>query len=97
MNPPNTFEIDAEYTRALARDLDVASTFAAPSPTPLPDDAMVAGFVDILSQALSNLTARSEQLHADTAHIARSGFALADAAEATDNAASQAFQGFQVS
>lgn len=97
MNPLSTFEVDPEHTRSLARDLDEASQFHAPEHAALPGNPTVVDFVNILNQAITNLTARSEQLHADTAHIARAGFALADAAEATDNAAGQAFNGFQVS
>ena len=96
MNPSHTFEIDLEYTRALARDLDVASTFTPPQPAALPTDPSLADFVGLLNQALNNLTARSQQLHADAAHIARSGFALAQAAEATDGSASSALQGLRV-
>lgn len=96
MNPSHTFEIDLEYTRALARDLDVASTFTPPQPAALPTDPSLADFVGLLNQALNNLTAHSRQLHADAAHIARGGFALAHAAEATDGAASSALQGLQV-
>lgn len=97
MNPPHTFEIDPEHTRSLARDLDQASLFQAPEQAALPRDATVAEFVDILNQAITNLTARSEQLHADTAYLARAGFAMADAAESADNSASFAFKGFRVS
>ena len=96
MTPPHTFEIDPEHTRSLARDLDEASRFSAPEPAALPSDATVSSFVDILHQAIGNLTARSEQLHTDTAQLARAGFAMADAAESTDNAASTAFNGFRV-
>lgn len=96
MNPSHTFEIDLEYTRSLARDLDMASTFTPPQPAALPTDPSLADFVGLLNQALNNLTARSQQLHADAAHIARSGFALAQAAEATDGAASSALQGLRV-
>ena len=96
MNPSHTFEIDLEYTRSLAHDLDVASTFTPPQPAALPTDPSLADFVGLLNQALNNLTLRSQQLHADAAHIARGGFALAQAAEATDDAASSALQGLQV-
>ncbi len=96
MNPAHTFEIDLEYTRSLARDLDVAAAFTPPQPAVMPTDSTLADFVGTLNHALDNLTARSQQLHADVAHVARSGFALADAAEATDSAASSAFDGFQV-
>src|SRR5690625_7616574 len=87
MNQAHAFEIDLEYTRSLARDLDVAAAFTPPQPAVMPTDSTLADFVGTLNQALDNLTARSKQLHADVAHVARSGFALADAAEATDSAA----------
>src|SRR5699024_2613657 len=96
MNPAHGFEIDLEYTRALARDLDVAAAFTPTQPAVITTYYTLADFVCTLIQALHNLTSRSKQLHAGVAHVARSGFALADAAEATDSAASSAFDGFQV-
>src|SRR5690625_5146393 len=96
MNQAHAFDIDLEYTRSLARDLDVAAAFIPPQPAVMTTDSTLADFVRTLNQALDTPTTSSQQFPADVAHVARSGFALADAAEVTDSAASSASDGFQV-
>ena len=96
MNPPHTFEIDLEYTRSLARDLDVAAAFTQPQPAVMPTDSTLADFVGTLNQALAYLTSRSKQFHADGSTVDRSGFSVAAAVWAHDSCAISTFDGFKV-
>lgn len=81
----NTLTIDPELTRQLAADLQENSRGLLPEAPALPDNASVSDFSAAIRAAFENLTARTQQLHEDLAHLSRSGFALADAAVGTDS------------
>ncbi|QPK78727.1 transducer protein Htr23 [Corynebacterium lizhenjunii] len=78
-----TFEIDTDYTRALARDLDAQ---AQPQPHHLPvlPGGPLGDFCSALAAAFHNLTARDNQLRADFAYLADTAVATSNAAESAD-------------
>ncbi|WP_141759155.1 MULTISPECIES: transducer protein Htr23 [unclassified Corynebacterium] len=86
----NTFTLDPEVTRSLARDLDQQSL---PQPLALPSlpGGCLSDFCSALTAAFHNVAARDEMMRSDLAHLAEVAVVTTHAALTVDSDGAAAF------